>query len=84
MKIICFVYENYHPKIIGNILKNVRKEVRLFKRGYMVNDNEIKNRSHRQNINRPRQRHGHKYTKYKLYLSVMMVICIKQRLKLNL
>ena len=50
----------------------------------MVNDNEIKNRSHRQNINRPRQRHGHKYTKYKLYLSVMMVMCIKQRLKLNL
>ena len=50
----------------------------------MVNDNEIKNRSDRQNINRPRQRHGHKYKKYKLYLSVMMVICIKQRLKLNL
>ena len=50
----------------------------------MINGKEMKNKSDRQNINRPRQRHGHKYTKYKLYLSVMMVICIKQRLKLNL
>ena len=39
----------------------------------MINDNEnqAKNGSHRQNINRPR--HGHKYTKYKIYLSIMMV-----------
>ena len=26
---------------------------------------KIKNRSHRYGINRPRARHGHKYTKYK-------------------
>ena len=84
MKTICFVYQRYHPKIIENILKNVKKQVRLFKRDYMINDKEMKNRSHRQNINRPRRRHGHKYTKYKLYLSVMMVICTKQHLKLNL
>ena len=50
----------------------------------MINDKEMKNRSHRQNINRPRRRHGHKYMKYKLYLSVMIVICTKQHLKLNL
>ena len=50
----------------------------------MINDKEMKNRSHRQNINRTRQRHGHKYTKYKLYISVMMVLCTKQHLKLNL
>ena len=37
-----------------------------------------KNRSHRYNINRPRLTHGHKYTKYKMYLSMTMVICIKQ------
>ena len=31
-------------------------------------------------INRPRPRHGHKYTKYKMYLSIIMFICIKQNL----
>ena len=37
---------------------------------------EVKKRSHRYDINRPRLRHGHKYTKYKMCLSIMMVICI--------
>ena len=32
------------------------------------------------NINRPRPRHGHKYTKCKIYLCIMMVVCIKQHL----
>ena len=36
-------------------------------------------RLQRNDINRPRPRHGHKYTKYKIYLS-MMVICITQHL----
>ena len=40
----------------------------------------MKNRSHRCNITRPRPRHGHKYTKYKLCLSIMMAICVKQQL----
>ena len=40
----------------------------------------MKNRSHRYAINRPRPRHRHKYTKYKMYFSVMMVICNKQHL----
>ena len=40
----------------------------------------MKNRSHRCDINRSRPRHGHKYTKYKMCLSIMMVICIKQHL----
>ena len=39
-----------------------------------------KNRSHRYDINRLRSRHGHKYSKYKNSLSIMMVICIKQHL----
>ena len=38
----------------------------------------MKNRSHRYDINRPRPRHEHKYAKYEMYLSMMMVICIKQ------
>ena len=40
----------------------------------------MKNRSHKYGINRPRTRHGHKYTKYKIYLSIMMAISIKQQL----
>ena len=41
---------------------------------------EMKIGSHRYDINRPRSRHGHKYTKYKMCLSIMMDICIKQQL----
>ena len=48
-----FLFENYSlssstlssKKIIGDILKNVQKQVCLFKRGYMRNDskNEVEN-----------------------------------------
>ena len=41
---------------------------------------KIKSRSQRYDINRPGTRHGHKYTKYKMCLSIMMVVCIKQHL----
>ena len=44
---------------------------------------KMKNRLQRDDINNPRPRHGHKYTKFKLCLNIMMVICIKQHLKLN-
>ena len=38
----------------------------------------MKNRSHKYNINRPRIRLGHKYSKYKKCLSKLMLICITQ------
>ena len=38
---------------------------------------KMKNTSQIYDINRPRSRHGHRYTIYKIYLSIMMVICIK-------
>ena len=41
---------------------------------------KMKKRSQRYDINRLRPRHVHKYTKYKMYLIKMMVICIKQHL----
>ena len=41
---------------------------------------KMKNRWHRYDINRPSPRHEHKYTKYKMCLSLMTVICIKQHL----
>ena len=41
----------------------------------MINHNENKseneNRSHRYDINRPRYRHGQKYIKYKMCLSIV-------------
>ena len=30
----------------------------------------MKSKSHRYEIDRPRRRHGHKYTKYKMYLFI--------------
>ena len=39
---------------------------------------KVKNSSHRYDINRPRLRHGDKYTKYNICLSMMMVMCIRQ------
>ena len=41
---------------------------------------EMKNRSHRYDMTRPRPRHGHKYNMYKMCLRLMMAICIKQHL----
>ena len=41
---------------------------------------KMKKRSFRYDITRPRPRHGHKYTIYKMCLSLMMTICIKQHL----
>ena len=38
----------------------------------------MKNRPQKYDINRPRARHGHKYTKDKMCISLMMVIYIKQ------
>ena len=46
----------------------------------MINHDEHEKRSHRYNINRPRFRHGHKYSKYKKFFSMMMLVCIKQPL----
>ena len=41
---------------------------------------KMKNRSSRYNINRPRRWYGHRYTKYKVCLNIMMVISIRQHL----
>ena len=40
----------------------------------------MKNRSHGYDVPRPSPRHGHKYTTYKMCLSLMMAISIKQHL----
>ena len=85
LKIIHFLHPRYHPKIIGDILKNLKKNkyvcfndvIQLMTMKMRL---KMKNRSQRYNINRPRPRHGPKYTKYKMRLSLMIVVCIKQHL----
>ena len=84
LKIIRLFHPRYHSKTIGDILKCTRKQV------YLLNEIiwlmimqmrlQVKNRIHRYNINWPRPRHGRRYTRYKICLSIMMVICIKQHL----
>ena len=39
--------------------------------------------SHGQAINGTRPRHRHKYTKYKMNLGMMMVMCNKQHLRIS-
>ena len=81
-----------HPKTIGYIFKKQGEEqvcipeiIRLI---VMKMKMKMKNRSRIYDINlgthtrksRPRSRHGHEYSKYKKFLSMMMLICIKQYL----
>ena len=44
---------------------------------------KMKKRSHRYGISKPRSRHGHKYSKYKNCLTMMIFICSKQHLRLS-
>ena len=60
-KIIHILHPRFHPKIIGQILKDKQKSKRLI---IMKVKMKMKKRSHRCNISRPRCRHGHKYSKY--------------------
>ena len=58
-------YPRFHPEIIKISKKCTNNNYTCFN----------------EDINRPSPRHGHKYTKYKMCLSIMVVvICIKQHL----
>ena len=50
------------------------------KRRLIVMKRKMKNRSHRCEISRPTSWYGHKYSRYKMCLSMIMLICIKQYL----
>ena len=47
----------------------------------MISYNENQAENDRYDMNKTRLRHGYKYTKYKMCLSMMMVICNKQHLR---
>ena len=85
LKIIHILHPRYHPKIIGHILKNKQKNkcVCIHEIMWLIimkMKMKMKYRSHRYGINRPRYRRGHKYSKYKKCLTMMMLICIRQHL----
>ena len=85
LKVIHILYTRYHPKIIGHILKKQAKEQvgllnEIIQLIIMKMKKKKKNRSHRYDINRPRSRLGHKYSKHKKSLIMAMHICIKQHL----
>ena len=68
-----------------------KKQEGLLKRSYMINQMkivlEMKTRSHRYHINRPRPKHGHKYTNYNMSQyndGYMYEATPKQHLKLTL
>ena len=83
LKIIHLLHPRYHLKIKGHIVKYKKKikcvcvhEVILLI--IMKMKMKMKNRSNRYDINRPSYRHGHKYSKYKNRLSLIILICFKQ------
>ena len=85
MKIISILHARYYRTITGHILKNKQQnkhvciheimELIILK---MKTKMEIDSRKY--GINRPRCRHGHKYSKYMKRLNMMMLVCTKQHL----
>ena len=61
-KIICFPYPCYHPKTMGDILKNVQKNstAEVIWLMAMKMRLKMKCRSYRYDVNTGRPRHGHK------------------------
>ena len=77
LKITRLLRSRYQPKILRDILKKYNKEVcvnEVILLMTMKRRQKMENRSQRYNIIRPRPTHGHKYTKYKLCLGIMMVL----------
>ena len=83
LKIIYILSPRYYPKITGHILKNKEKNKRVLIHEItqliiMKMKMKMKNRSRRYDVNR--HRHGEKYSNYRNYLIIRMLICIKQHL----
>ena len=81
LTIIHILHPRDHPKIIRCILKNKQKNkcvciLEIIRLILMKMTMKMKNISQRFDINKPRPRHGYKYTRYKKCLSMMMLIFI--------
>ena len=84
-KIISILHPLYHRKIKGHILKNKQKNKHVFIHEIMQSvimkmKTKMKIDSRENGINRPKYRHGHKYSTHMKRISMMMLICIKQHL----
>ena len=84
-KTIGILHPRYHPTITGHILKNKQKNKHvciheIMQLIIMKMKTKTKIDSHKYSINRPRCRHGHKYSKYMKRLGMVILICIKQHL----
>lgn len=86
LKMIHILHPSYHPKIIRRILKNMQKnkcdrihEIMQFI--IMKIRMKMKNKPYKYDINRPSSRNENKYSKYKTYLTLkMLLICTEQLL----
>ena len=74
LKIIHILHAGYHPKITIHILKKKKKSSVSYSWDFAINQSKNDKRSHGYKINKPRSRHGHKFSKYKTSLSMMMII----------
>ena len=91
LKIIHILHPLHHPKIIEHIPKNKLKNKcvcidEIIRFIIMKMNVKMKKRSHRCDRNRPRSRHGHKYSKYKVFQyddAFMYQATTKQQLKFN-
>ena len=84
-KIIGILHPRYHLAITGHILENKQKNKHvciheIMQLIIMKMKTKVKIDSRKYSINRPRSRRGHKYSKYRKRLSMIMLICIKQHL----
>ena len=84
-KIIGILHPRYHLTITGHILENKQKNKHvciheIMQLIIMKMKMKMKIDSRKYSINRPRSRRGHKYSKYRKRLNMMMLICIKQHL----
>ena len=78
LKVIHIVHPHYHGNMMGYILRNNQKEkcvcIHEIKRLIIMKMKiRMETRSHRYDINR----HGHKFSKYKKCLSMIVLIYIK-------
>ena len=85
LKIIHILHPRYHARIIGHSLKNKEKNRcvcihEIIHLMIMKMNIKKKNWSHRYDINRPRSRQEHKYSKHKKYLRMVIITCVKQHL----
>ena len=77
LKIIHTFHARYHLKIIRCTPKNIYEIIQLI---VMKMETKKKIRLQRRDINTPRSRHRHRYSKFKRRLIMKMLVCTKQHL----